>query len=113
MAGTSNTNINYEQLYPAGIGNLDVCPQRWEALGKRLLGLTRTGITNCITALRAATPVAAATIAGLDEAELRATYEGPLSAAYLALTPQTRTQYDAYVSIFLGGNVGAFVYPAG
>ena len=101
MAGDATTNINYEQLFP--LVNLQVQPQRWEALGKRLLNLTRTGITNCVTALVGASPVAVATIANLDEAELRATYEAPPSAAYLALSPQLRTQYDGYVTAFLGG----------
>ena len=102
MPAPSAYNVNWDRLVTHS--TMAIQPQRWEALVKRLRLLSRTGVANFVTAMLAASPVPNATLAGLDEAELRATYEGPLSAAYLALASDTRTTVDRYARVLLGDN---------
>ena len=104
----ADANVNWEFLFPAQAEALDVQPQRWEALQRKLTGLTRAGITNFVVAARAGDWDAPADVANLDEAQLRATYEGPLGAAYgaayVALAGDVRLAVDQVVSYILGDN---------
>src|SRR5262245_44384674 len=102
MPNPSGYDVNWDRLVTGTL--MTVQPQRWEALVKRLKGLSRNGVANFVTAMIAASPVVIATVANLDEAELRATYEGPLSAAYLAHTKDTQYAMQRHVSVLLGDN---------
>ena len=95
-----SVNVNWEQ--PLTTLNLVVQQQRHDALLRRLRGLTRNGILNFIAAAMGAQWQVPANVANLDEAELRATYEGPLSAAYIALSPSVKWLADGYASLVVG-----------
>jgi len=99
----AEVNVNWERLFPTA--GVLVQPQRWNAFERKLRQLTRNGILNWATvAYAGGTWDDPENVAIASEESLRAAYEGPLSAAYLALTPQVRAALDVEVTRFLGGN---------
>jgi hypothetical protein len=99
----AEVNVNWDRLFPGS--GLVVQPQRWNAFERKLRQLTRTGVVNwAVAALAGGTWDDPNEVAGATEETLRAAYEGPLSAAWIALTPQVQAAIDVEVTRFLGGN---------
>jgi hypothetical protein len=94
-------NANLEPQQALGLEIIVPSP-RWTSLQRKLMCLSRTGITNFMAAA-SGSGFTAAQAASATEASLRAAYEGPLSATYLALSAANRNVLDRLAGRILGG----------
>jgi hypothetical protein len=91
-------NANLETAHTLAL-DLAVPSCRWTSFQRKVRTLSRNGLTN----LMAAGAISDAACASHTEESLRAAYEGPLSATYLALSTDNRNIIDRVVTRVLGG----------